>query len=310
MKPSRVVALYQLGARLARVLPTPIIKLGLQIAPTVLRRLIPHHVAQLRLHQQRLAAGLLSPTELEQRVTAALRSYANYWLQSFRLSGLGADRIADHIHVEGQQFADAALDAGSGAICVMPHIGLWDLGGAWLASKYPLTVVAERLEPPELFDWFVKMRAKNEMEVVALGDPDSGTRLLARLRSGGFVGLLCDRDITHEGVEVMFFGETTTLSAGPAMLSLRTGAPLLPTAVYARPGQKARGVIGPPIQFERTGRLRDDVAKLTQVVAIELEQLIRRAPEQWHVLQPNWPSDPQRKEKPEGLGDEKGRLLH
>ena len=47
----------------------------------------------------------------------------------------------------------------------------------------------------------------------------------------------------------------------------------------------------PPVPLERAGKLRDDIARGTQLLARELEELIRAAPEQWHLLQPNWPSD-------------------
>jgi phosphatidylinositol dimannoside acyltransferase len=286
------LAVYRLGAAVARQLPSRLISPLATLASRVLQYAMPDRVTQIRLHQQRLTGGTLTSEQLARQVKANLCSYSNYWLQSFRLLDVSKSRIADQIEVEGQQHCDAAFAAGKGAVCVMPHIGLWDLGGTWLASRYSLTVVAERFEPPELFDWFVNMRSANGMEVVALGDDTAGAALLKRLRAGGFVGLLCDRDINHDGVEVEFFGERTTMSAGPATLSLRTGAPILPTAVYARPGQKALGVIRAPIVFERSGRLRDDVARLTQLVANELEALISAAPEQWHVIQPNWPSDP------------------
>ena len=109
--------------------------------------------------------------------------------------------------------------------------------------------------------------------------------------------LLCDRDIEGDGVEVEFFGERTTLPGGPATLALRTGATLLPVAVYFRPGRDHLGVVRPPVPVEREGRLRDDIARITQVLARELEALIRAAPEQWHLLQPNWPSDPRRADR-------------
>jgi lauroyl/myristoyl acyltransferase len=126
---------------------------------------------------------------------------------------------------------------------------------------------------------------------VALG-PEAGTAVLRRLHQGGIVGLLCDRDILGTGVEVAFFGEITTMPSGPATLALRTGAAILPTAVYFQAGRCHHGVVRPPVPVERTGRFRDDVARITQLLAQEFEVLIRPAPEQWHLLQPNWPSDP------------------
>jgi KDO2-lipid IV(A) lauroyltransferase len=49
--------------------------------------------------------------------------------------------------------------------------------------------------------------------------------------------------------------------------------------------------VRPPLDTSRQGRLREDVGRITQDLAHELEYLIRRAPEQWHLMQPNWPSD-------------------
>ena len=128
------------------------------------------------------------------------------------------------------------------------------------------------------------------MTVVPVGSAATGAVARA-LRANEVVCLLCDRDIQGGGVEVEFFGERTSLPAGPATLALRTGAPVLPCAVYFD-GASHHGVVRPPLAVEREGRLREDVRRITQDLAHELEGLIRRAPEQWHLLQPNWPSDP------------------
>jgi KDO2-lipid IV(A) lauroyltransferase len=89
---------------------------------------------------------------------------------------------------------------------------------------------------------------------------------------------------------------------------MRTGAPVLPTAVYFRPGRDRHlGVVRPPVTIERTQDRRHDVTRFTQAMATEFEGLIRRAPEQWHLFQPNWPSDPgytsRSAETSSGIGD-------
>jgi KDO2-lipid IV(A) lauroyltransferase len=156
--------------------------------------------------------------------------------------------------------------------------------------KHPISVVVEALDPPEVFAWFKDLREQLGMQVIALG-PDAGTLVVRALKANHVVCLLSDRAIGGSGVEVEFFGERTLLPAGPATLALRTGAPLLPTAIYFR-GRVHEGVVRPAVPLDREGRLRDDVARVTQRLAHELEALIRAAPEQWHLLQPNWPSDP------------------
>jgi lauroyl/myristoyl acyltransferase len=144
------------------------------------------------------------------------------------------------------------------------------------------------LEPPELFAWFKKKRESIGIHVAAL-DEHAGTVLLSTLRRGGVVGLLCDRDIQGNGIDVEFFGERVAMPAGPATLALRTGATLVAAACYTGPGRDHFAVVTPPIEIERTRRLRDDVTQLTQSVTRELEGLIRRAPEQWHVLESRFP---------------------
>ena len=109
--------------------------------------------------------------------------------------------------------------------------------------------------------------------------------------AGGLVGLLSDRDVGGNGIEVEFFGETTTMPAGPATLALRSGARLVTGAVYSGPGPDHRAIVEPPLDTTRTGSLRQDVARLTQEIATRFEGLIRRAPEQWHVFQPLWLAD-------------------
>ena len=105
-------------------------------------------------------------------------------------------------------------------------------------------------------------------------------------------GLVSDRDLVGNGVEVEFFGERTTLPGGAATLALRTGAPLLPVVVYSGPGNGHTGVVHAPVDTSRRGSLREDVARVTQDLATTFEYDIRRRPEQWHLYQPNWPSDP------------------
>ncbi len=234
-----------------------------------------------------------SSWRLRSAVQEAFESYTRYWVESLRLPSLGERSVNAGIEVVGYPYVAEALDHGNGVILALPHLGGWEWAGRWLTDRgHRVTVVVEKIEPPELFDWFTNLRAKLGMTVVPLG-PHAGKAILRALTNNEIVCLLSDRDIGGGGVEVEFFGERTTLPGGPATLSLRTGAPILPVAVYfTRRANGHLGLVRPPIPTERRGKLRDDVARVTQYLAQELEYLIRRAPEQWHLFQPNWPSDP------------------
>ena len=213
-------------------------------------------------------------------------------MESFRLPDLTPAEIDAGLTVEGFEHVQEARSRGVGPILALPHLGGWEWAAFWLATtpRYKVTAVAEPIEPPELFEWFVSFREALGMSIVPLGAA-AGAAVVRAIRDLHVTCLLCDRHVGGSGVEVDFFGEQTTLPAGPATLALRTGASLLPAAVYFD-GKGHRGVVRPPVPTERSGgRLRDDVTRITQSLTTELEGLIRRAPEQWHLMQPNWPSD-------------------
>ncbi len=243
-------------------------------------------------HLRRVLGPDLSDAEVREWTRMAFREYARYWMEGARLPGVAPATIQSRMFVEsGWDHVVQHMAAGKGVIMALPHVGTWEWGGAWLALQgYPMTAVAEPLEPPALSEWMVAERQAMGLNIVPLG-PGASSALLRTLRAGGLVGLLCDRDLLGNGVEVEFFGERTTLPGGPATLALRTGAALLPTAVYSGPGRNHTAVIMAPLSTERTKSLRDDVARVTQDMAHALEGLIRRAPHQWYLFQPNWPSD-------------------
>lgn len=284
---------YRLAALASRSLPgfaaqglAPVIGLGASFASLERRAMIERHL--------RRADPTLGGLRLRRAVQEAFDSYTRYWLESFRLPYLPVRTVERGMHTDGYEHVTAALDQGNGVILALPHLGGWEWAGRWMVDNgHGLTVVVEEIDPPELFDWFVDLRSRLGMNVVALG-PSAAREVMAALKRNDIVCLLCDRDITRTGIDVEFFGERTTVPAGPATLSLRTGAPILPTAVYFTDRTDGHlGVVRPPLPNERSdGSLRDDVVRLTQALTNELEHLIRRAPQQWHLFQPNWPSDP------------------
>ncbi len=232
------------------------------------------------------AHGTVGGDLLDVFVDRAFRSYGQYWAESAKLPAMSKSAIYERFTIaEGLEHLYESRDRKQGTIIALPHVGSWEWGGSFLNSLgLGMTAVAEVLEPPALFDWFRAKREAIGIRVAPL-DEHAGSTLLATLREGGVVGLLCDRDIQGNGVEVEFFGDRVALPPGPATLALRTGATLVAAACYMGPGRDHFAVVSAPIAVERRGRLRDDVARVTQAVARELEALIRRAPEQWHVLE-------------------------
>jgi KDO2-lipid IV(A) lauroyltransferase len=289
----RVLAGYQAGSFLARSLPPPLTALLARGAGTSLAHLQRDRRAMVARHMRRVLGPDAPAAAVDHAVDGAFTSYAAYWLESFRLPSLSPAVVAAGLRTEGvDSHVLDGLAAGRGVILALPHLGGWEWAGRWVADEgHPITVVVEPLQPPELFSWFAELRASLGMTVVPLG-PAAGSAVLRALRANEVVCLLSDRDLGGGGVPVTFFGETTRLPAGPALLSIRTGAPVLPTAVYFTGAPDGHfGLVRPPMVVTQSGDRRADVARFTQALAVELEALIRRAPEQWHLFQPNWPSD-------------------
>lgn len=220
-------------------------------------------------------------------------SYGRYWAESLRLPTLSASTIDAGFDVVGYEHIQRSRAAGFGPIMILPHLGGWEWAAAWLGrvADIPVSAVVERLEPDDVFEWFRELRESYGVSVIPLG-ADAMGKVAAAIKARHVVCLLADRDIAGSGVEVEFFGRPASLPIGPALLSRRTGAPLLPTAVYFDHGRRTgyRHVcrIAEPIWPERSASLRTDLRVMTEKSAAALETLIRRAPSQWHVLEPLW----------------------
>jgi len=289
--PDLITPAYRGASLLAQRLPATVVDRGASALAAAAALLPGERRAMVERHQRRIEPSLRGAA-LRRRVRDVYRSYGRYWGESFRLPTVTPSELDARISYEGYEHVRGAIERGIGPVLVLPHLGSWEWCAYWLTQveTTPVTAVVERLEPPALFEWFTRFREQIGIDVVPVG-PDAGRAVMRAIKECHVVALLSDRDITGTGVEVTFFGERTTLPPGPAVLALRTGAPLLPTAVYDREGGNHHGVVRPPIPVERQGTFREDVARITQVIAHELEDLIRAAPEQWHLMQPNWPSD-------------------
>jgi phosphatidylinositol dimannoside acyltransferase len=250
---------------------------------------------QLRKNLRRVVGPELPEVEMDDLVGAALRSYARYWLETFRLPAMDAQVVADITadNMTGDEHIIAGLERGKGVILALPHTGNWDVAGIWLVSRHgPFTTVAERLKPDSLFDRFVAYRESLGFEILALtGGQRSPMEVLAeRLRQNRVVCLLADRDLSRNGVEVQFFGEPTRMPAGPALLAATTGATLLAVhCVY--PGEQSWGQsVSPPVELPGE-RLRQQVTAGMQTLADVFAARIAEHPADWHMLQRLWLAD-------------------
>ena len=281
---------YAGGWAFVRALPEPAAQSLFSAGADLAARRGGKRVDRLRANLARVAPD----ADLEVLTREALRSYARYWCEVFRLPVTPRERIVgDMLALDEDRFR-SSVASGRGTILALPHSGNWDHAGAWCGlTGVRFTTVAERLEPASLFDRFVALRESLGMEVVPLtGGPRPPFDILVeRLEAGGTLCLLSDRDLSARGVDVQFFGATTRMPAGPATLALRTGATLIPTTLSFRPG-------GWQVDFHPEVA-HTDVDTMTQAVADAFAAGIAAHPQDWHMLQRLWlddlePDDPRR----------------
>ncbi len=234
-----------------------------------------------------------SPFKLKSLTRKGMHSYMRYWCDAFRLPDWTPERILATCRLENDGPVRQALAEGRGVVMALPHSGNWDHAGAWSTlALAPVTTVAERLQPEELFERFLHFRQRLGMEILPLtGAGDLFGVLVRRLRRGGFVPLLADRDLTATGVPVTLFGETARMAAGPASLALVSGAALYPVTLhYERLAAGAPARWGVVVTFHAEvvppdGERSEQIAAMTQACADALATGISEYPQDWHMLQ-------------------------
>jgi KDO2-lipid IV(A) lauroyltransferase len=287
-----VDALYGAGWSTVKKLPEPVaVRLGRTIADLTWRRR-GKSVLRLESNLARVVPDA-SPERLKQLSKAGMRSYLRYWMESFRLPSWSADRVRNGFDISDVHHLTDGLASDKGVILALPHLGNWDLAGAWVTSELetPFTTVAERLKPETLYDRFVAYRESLGMEVLPHEGGSAFGTLAHRLRAGGLVCLVADRDLSESGVEVKFFGDTARMPAGPALLAQQTGALLLPVTLWYDESPVMRGRVHAPIEVPETGTRAEKTSVMTQALADAFATGIADHPEDWHMLQRLWLAD-------------------
>ncbi|MGW2560699.1 phosphatidylinositol mannoside acyltransferase [Streptomyces sp. NPDC001514] len=292
MKDRLTDTLYGLGWATVKKLPEPVAAaLGRAVADTTWKRR-GKGVLRLEANLARVVPDA-SPERLAELSKAGMRSYMRYWMESFRLPTWSQERARQSFDLMGLNRLTDGLAAGKGVVVALPHLANWDLAGVWLsrAQGIPFTTVAERLKPETLYDRFVAYRESLGMEVVPHTGGSAFGTLARRLRDGGVVCLVADRDLSASGVEVKFFGETARMPAGPALLAQQTGALLMPATLWYDDTPVMKGRIHPPIDVPETGTRAEKTSVMTQALADAFATGIADHPEDWHMLQRLWLAD-------------------
>ncbi|MFE4549441.1 MULTISPECIES: phosphatidylinositol mannoside acyltransferase [unclassified Streptomyces] len=283
---------YALGWSAVKTLPEPVaVRLGRTVADLAWRKR-GKGVLRLESNYARVVPDA-GPERLAELSRAGMRSYLRYWMESFRLPAWSRERVRAGFAPRDVHHLTDGIASDRGVILALPHMGNWDLAGAWVTTELetPFTTVAERLKPESLYDRFVAYREGLGMEVLPHSGGTAFGTLARRLRDGGLVCLVAERDLSASGVEVKFFGETTRMPAGPALLAQQTGALLLPVTLWYDDSPVMQGRVHPPVEVPETGTRAEKTSVMTQALADAFATGISDHPEDWHMLQRLWLAD-------------------
>ncbi len=287
-KDRAVILAYRALGAISRSLPEHTARAIFTRAGRLAYRLAPRVRAIVAANQAQVLGRAPDDPLVQSSTREAFALYARFWVEAFHLTELTDAEVLAHVSCDTVDRLWQANAAGKGAVLALPHMGNWDAAGRWMSALgLPLVSVAEELEPRRLYELFLQHRRSIGIDIIGLSDANIGRRLGAVLAANRMVALVADRDFGGRGIEVEMFGRPRRLPAGPALLSLTTGAPLMVTPTYQTP-RGWRIHISEPLSIEPTGDRRGDVEALTIQMARAFEEAIAAAPADWHMFQPGW----------------------
>jgi KDO2-lipid IV(A) lauroyltransferase len=225
--------------------------------------------------------------EIRQLARQVFRQLGLNAAEAMRMPNLLNAGLHKHIRFIGKEHLDRTYQRGKGVICLTGHIGCWELFGAFIASHYPLKVVGAALYDPRLDAILLTQREQAGYQ--SLPRDASGTRQILRwLKQGGLLGILIDQDTRVDGEFVDFFGRPAYTPAGPVVIAERTGAALVPMAIYMNGDGTHTVEVRPEIELQNTGDARADRLANVTKCSKTVEAFIREHPAQWVWMHERW----------------------
>ena len=284
---SATYLLYRSLSWLAPLLPTRSGRSAYESAGRLFFRLASGVRATVAANQAQVLGRPVDDPLVQASTRQAFALYGRYWFDTFNVLGWSDERVMDSFRFEGAEHVEKGLADGKGVVIALPHTGNWDVGGRAMGLRVaPVVSVAEHLKPDRLFELFLEHRRQLGMEIIDLSSDHVGRQLTQRLEQNRIVALVADRDLSGGGVEVEMFGRTRRMPAGPALLALSSGAPLLSGPTYTT--REGWVEVLTPVSIESTGKRKDDIIALTRALAAAFERAIAAAPPDWHLFQPGW----------------------
>lgn len=237
-----------------------------------------------------LLSGITTDEAEAKRIArASFESFAMLSVESLKAMKLiTPETYAAHVTEDIPEATRALINKpGQPLIFASAHLGNWELSGHIISFSKPLVAVARNLDNPYAQRFLKKRNPRRRIEIVAKHSQDR-LALLRPLRSGKFLGLICDQHAASNGIEVRFFGRPAKTVVSPARMHLMTGAPIIFGVCFRRGPMQFEMAASEPISITPSGDREQDIRAITQQICTVTERFIRRHPEQYLWAHRRW----------------------
>ncbi len=240
--------------------------------------------------------GNKTKAEIKQIAKKVSKSLSTGIFELLQSACFTPDEWQRRILIEGKENLDQALSQGKGVIGLSAHMGNFTILGGRLASEgYPLKTIIKDPTDPELGRMLKEIRdSQGHKSIPALPSNKCIRETISSLKKNEVVLFIADENWSPRkgGIFVDFFGIPAATAPGPAVLSLRTGAPVVPMFIIRQTDGRYKINIDPPVKFKPTGNNREDIFFLTARFTKIIESYIKKYPEQWMWVNKRWKSRP------------------
>jgi KDO2-lipid IV(A) lauroyltransferase len=228
---------------------------------------------------------------IRKNIRGVFRNFARYLADFMKYSRFTEDYINEKIKVEGTEILDECLSRGKGIIVLAPHLGNWEMGASVVATLgYPISAIVLEHKDKRINDFFMKRRAVHNLKLIPLGMQLK--KCFKTLKDNEILAIAGDKAYSQNGEYVDFFGNKAFMPKGAAFFSLKTGAPIVTSALTREKNNTYKFVFEGPIKFEPTGDLEKDIKELMTRSLSKIEKYIREYPDQWYAFRKIWNHEP------------------
>lgn len=231
------------------------------------------------------------PTELEQIAHRAYQNFVKMTIEYIRFPDLTPQKVLELVHFPDPSLLEWARSNGKGVVLVGGHFGNWEIMGAAIrALGYPEAFLVGEQHNKRVDDLMNRYRQRMGVEIIHMGAAVRG--VIKALREAKFVALLSDQDAGKNGVFVTFFGRPASTPKGPAVFSLKTGAPILFGSAVRWRNTHHRVYLDLATPGGEAELSEDNIQRATQAYTSLLEKYVREYPDHWFWMHRRWKTLP------------------